>query len=76
MPPLRCETSPLAFETNTVGVALAGRDTGSSQIFVMHERYPHLDGGYAWLGTATGPWSALIDGDHVREGRVSVKEGP
>ncbi len=76
MPPLRCETSPLAFEVGTVGVALAGRDTGSSQIFVMHGRYPHLDGGYAWIGTATGPWSALIDGDHVREGRVSVKEGP
>src|SRR4029079_18469417 len=55
-PPLRCETSPLPFEAMKVGVALAGRDTGSSQLFVMHGRAPHLDGRYALLGTAAGPW--------------------
>lgn len=70
-PPLRCETSPLPFEPLRVGVALAGRDTGSSQIFVMHGRYPHLDGQYALIGVATGPWAAFVDGDVIREVRVS-----
>ncbi|MDI3282904.1 peptidylprolyl isomerase [Polyangium sp. 15x6] len=69
--PLRCETSPIAFAPLTVGVALAGRDTGSSQIFVMHARHPHLDGQYAWIGRATGAWSAFVDGDLVH--KVSVK---
>ncbi|MRG95128.1 peptidylprolyl isomerase [Polyangium spumosum] len=69
--PLRCETSPIPFEPLTVGVALAGRDTGSSQIFVMHARHPHLDGQYAWIGRATGPWSSFVDGDLVH--KVSVK---
>ena len=33
-----CETSPLPFAPLTVGIALSGRDTGSSQLFVMHAR--------------------------------------
>ena len=68
---LPCETSPLPFAPLTVGVALSGRDTGSSQLFVMHARYPHLDGNYAIVGTATGPWSAFVDGDLIRHARVS-----
>ena len=32
--PLRCETSPSPFAPLDVGMALAGRDTGSSQLFV------------------------------------------
>ncbi|MFT3775504.1 MAG: peptidylprolyl isomerase [Minicystis sp.] len=71
-PALRCETSPLPFAPLTVGVALAGRDTGSSQLFVMHGRHPHLDGGYALVGTAQGPWAALAEGDIIRK----VKVGP
>jgi cyclophilin family peptidyl-prolyl cis-trans isomerase len=69
-PALRCETSPVAFAPMTVGVALAGRDTGSSQIFVMQGRYPHLDGLYPEIGTAAGPWATLAEGDIVR--KVSV----
>jgi cyclophilin family peptidyl-prolyl cis-trans isomerase len=65
--PLRCETSPLAFEVSKVGVALAGRDTGSSQLFVMHGRAPHLDGKYALVGTASGPWGAFVDGDVIQK---------
>ena len=41
---LRCETAPAPFEPLDVGLALAGRDTGSSQIFITLARYPHLDG--------------------------------
>ncbi len=71
-PALRCETSPVPFIPLAVGVALAGRDTGSSQLFVMAGRYPHLDGQYAVVGSATGPWTALAEGDVIR----SVKVGP
>jgi cyclophilin family peptidyl-prolyl cis-trans isomerase len=70
-PALRCETSPIPFSLNTVGIALAGRDTGSSQLFVMHGRYPHLDGQYAWVGTATGAWAAFVDGDVIQDVKVS-----
>lgn len=69
--PLRCETSPTGFAPLTVGVALSGRDTGSSQLFVMHSRSPHLDGQYAWIGTATGPWASFVDGDRILEVKVS-----
>ncbi|MBK9259247.1 MAG: peptidylprolyl isomerase [Polyangiaceae bacterium] len=70
-PSLRCETSPIAFDTLSVGIALAGRDTGSSQFFVMHGRHPHLDGQYAWVGRATGSWASFVDGDLVRKITVS-----
>ncbi len=69
-PPLRCETSPIAFDEGSVGVALAGRDTGSSQLFVTLGRYPHLDGEYAWLGRAGPGWERLAVGDRILRVRV------
>jgi cyclophilin family peptidyl-prolyl cis-trans isomerase len=69
---LRCETSPVPFDALDVGMALAGRDTGSSQFFVTLARYPHLDGQYAWLGHADGAWNAVAEGDMVY--RVRVEE--
>lgn len=70
-PPLRCEASPLPFFAGAVGVADAGPDTGSSQLFVAHARSPKLDGRYAWIGTASGPWAAFADGDLIRSVKVS-----
>jgi cyclophilin family peptidyl-prolyl cis-trans isomerase len=67
---LRCETSPVLFAPLDVGVALAGRDTGSSQVFVTLARYPHLDGQYAWVGRAEGDWDAVTEGDVIRAVRV------
>jgi cyclophilin family peptidyl-prolyl cis-trans isomerase len=69
-PALRCETSPLPFVPFAVGVALSGRDTGSSQLFVTLGPAPHLDGQYALLGTASGPWAALAEGDVIRTMKV------
>ncbi|HEY4104477.1 MAG TPA: peptidylprolyl isomerase [Polyangiaceae bacterium] len=69
-PPLRCETSPIAFGLGSVGVALAGRDTGSSQLFVTLGRYPHLDGDYAWIGQAGPGWDQLAAGDRIVHARV------
>jgi cyclophilin family peptidyl-prolyl cis-trans isomerase len=70
-PPLRCETAPVTFESGTVGIALGGRDTGSSQFFVMLGRHPHLDGEYAVVGRAGPGWDRLTLGDVVK--KVQVK---
>ena len=67
---VRCETSPVPFGPLDVGIALAGRDTGSSQLFVTLARYPHLDGEYPRIGRAEGDWAAVAEGDVVREARV------
>jgi cyclophilin family peptidyl-prolyl cis-trans isomerase len=72
-PPLRCETSPVAFGVGAVGVALAGRDTGASQLFVTLGRYPHLDGEYAWLGEAGPGWDRVAAGDRILHVRVSTQ---
>lgn len=67
---MRCETSPVPFEAFDVGVAIAGRDTGSSQLFVTLSPTPQLDGQYAWVGRAEGDWSAIVEGDRIRAVRV------
>jgi cyclophilin family peptidyl-prolyl cis-trans isomerase len=68
--PLRCETTPAPYGAFDVGVALAGRDTGSSQLFVTLARYPNLDQEYALIGKAEGNWNAVAEGDVIREVRV------
>lgn len=68
--PLRCETSPLPFDRLRVGVALSGRDTGSSQFFVTRSRAPHLDGQYGIIGVADGPWDRVSEGDVIKKARV------
>jgi cyclophilin family peptidyl-prolyl cis-trans isomerase len=69
--PLRCETTPRPFEALRVGVALAGRDTGSSQLFVTLAPSPHLDGEYAFVGKASGDWNAVAEGDVIQ--KITVK---
>jgi cyclophilin family peptidyl-prolyl cis-trans isomerase len=69
---LRCETSPVPFKNLDVGMALAGRDTGSSQMFVTLSRTPHLDGEYTRVGHAEGDWSLVAQGDVI--GEVTVEE--
>ncbi len=41
-----CEIDSAHFETGSVGMALAGRDTGGSQFFITHSPQPRLDGRY------------------------------
>jgi len=72
-PPLRCETSPAPFDAGSVGIALSGRDTGSSQFFVTLGREAHLDGEYALIGHAPRGWDRLTEGDIVKTVRV---QGP
>jgi len=47
---LRSEETPIPYTSGTVGLALAGRDTGGSQFFVVHSPQPHLTGVYPVLG--------------------------
>jgi len=60
---LRSELGPDAFEPGSVGVALSGPDTGSSQLFVTLGSYPHLDGEYSRIGYAGPGWERLLQGD-------------
>ncbi len=43
-------TSPLPFKRGTLGIATNGRDTGGSQLFIMHSHHPHLEGRYSLIG--------------------------
>jgi cyclophilin family peptidyl-prolyl cis-trans isomerase len=67
---LRCETSPVTFAPLDVGMALAGRDTGSSQVFITLSRTPHLDGEYTRVGRAEGPWATLAQGDVITDAKL------
>jgi cyclophilin family peptidyl-prolyl cis-trans isomerase len=64
------EPADLPFVRGTVGVAHAGKDTGSSQFFLTHSDQPHLEGRYTRLGTiveglevmdALQPHNVLLD---------------
>jgi len=67
---LRCETSPAPFAALDVGMALAGRDTGSSQVFVTLARTPHLDGEYTRVGRAEGAWWSVAQGDVITDAKL------
>jgi cyclophilin family peptidyl-prolyl cis-trans isomerase len=70
LPPLRCQVSSDPFELYSVGIALAGRDTGSSQFFVALRSAPHLAGEYSLVGHADPGWERLAPGDRILEVRV------
>jgi len=69
-----CENSDLPYATGTLGMALAGKDTGGSQFFVTHGPQPHLDGRYTVFGrvvTGQEVVDAIVEGDRIRA--VSVE---
>jgi cyclophilin family peptidyl-prolyl cis-trans isomerase len=68
--PLRCEIGTSSFDDLAVGMALAGRDTGSSQLFVTLASYPHLEGEYTRVGTASGDWDRVFVGDVIERAEV------
>jgi cyclophilin family peptidyl-prolyl cis-trans isomerase len=72
LPPLRDQVTLEPFDVGSVGIALAGRDTGLSQFFVTLRRAPHLDGEYSLIGHAEPGWSDLVAGDLIRE--VTVRD--
>lgn len=70
LPPLPSETTPLPFVAGSVGLALSGADTGSSQLFVTLGAFPHLDGDYPLIGQAGPGWEKLDVGDAIHSVRV------
>jgi cyclophilin family peptidyl-prolyl cis-trans isomerase len=56
---IRCEIDAAPYVRGTVGMALAGKDTGGSQFFVTHTAHPHLDGGYTVFGRLESGYEAL-----------------
>jgi len=47
---IRCEINEHRYLTGTLGMALAGKDTGGSQFFITHSPQPRLDGNYTVFG--------------------------
>ena len=65
-----CEVSPGPYLRGTVGMALAGKDTGGSQFFVALSPQPHLDGRYTIIGTVVSGMEALdgmVEGDPLSD---------
>lgn len=73
------EPSARSFVRGAVGIAEAGWDTGGSQWFVCHERAPHLDGQYTFVGMVTKGQEVLESlevGDRVLRTTMAVTRRP
>lgn len=64
------EISGHRFVRGSVGMALAGLDTGGMQFFIVTADAPHLDGRYPWLGEVVQGLThaeRLMPGDRILE---------
>jgi cyclophilin family peptidyl-prolyl cis-trans isomerase len=69
----RCEDNRIPYERGTVGMALAGRDTGGSQFFITHGAQPHLELRYTAFGRVVAGLDvvdAIQVGDRILTARV------
>lgn len=66
---IRCELSDAAYVRGTVGMALAGPDTGGSQFFITYSAQPHLERHYTVFGRVVEgidvldslqPWDSIL----------------
>jgi len=65
---VRDEFGPPGFAAGTLGMALGGPDTGSSQFFITLSPQPHLDGSFTAFGRVVAGWEALeriVAGDRI-----------
>jgi cyclophilin family peptidyl-prolyl cis-trans isomerase len=72
---IRCEINMRPFERGSVGMALAGKDTGGSQFFITLSPQPHLDGGYTCFGRVISGMEAadrMTPGDRIL--RVTIED--
>lgn len=63
-----CEYNQLPYDVGTVGMALAGKDTGGSQWFITLSPQPRLDGRYTVFGKVTSGMAIverLMPGDKI-----------
>jgi peptidyl-prolyl cis-trans isomerase B (cyclophilin B) len=76
---IKCETegNPHKHVAGSLSMAHAGRDTGSSQFFIVHEPQPHLNGVHTVFGQVTSGLNtalAMRNGDKMKEVRVFDEE--
>jgi cyclophilin family peptidyl-prolyl cis-trans isomerase len=70
---IRDELNERPYLRGTVGMALAGKDTGGSQFFITHSPQPHLDARYTAFGHVVNGMDVvdrLTVGDIVRGVRI------
>jgi len=72
---IKCETdnNPYKHVEGALSMAHAGKDTGSSQFFIVHEPQPHLDGVHTVFGQVTSGIEhakAMANGERMKEIRV------
>lgn len=69
---IKCETenNPHRHIPGAVSMAHAGKDTGSSQFFIVHESQPHLDGVHTVFGQVTSGLEHVLK---MQEGTVMKK---
>jgi len=69
---IKCETegNPHKHEAGALSMAHAGKDTGGSQFFIVHDPQPHLNGVHTVFGKVT---SGLEAAKAMRNGDVMEK---
>ncbi|MGD6967535.1 peptidylprolyl isomerase [Rossellomorea vietnamensis] len=68
--PCETEGNPHKHEAGSLSMAHAGKDTGGSQFFIVHEPQPHLNGVHTVFGKVT---SGLESARNLRNGDVMQK---
>ncbi|SFD51441.1 peptidyl-prolyl cis-trans isomerase B (cyclophilin B) [Lentibacillus persicus] len=74
---IKCETegNPHKHVEGSLSMAHAGKDTGSSQFFIVHAEQPHLDGVHTVFGQVTSGVEyakEMKNGDVMKEVKVTT----